>query len=154
MKNFLVWQKNQGSIFDFNLLPLQNCFITCSNHFLPFIPVLMNWFYHFEFMTNFHISYCQQGFVERHQGHPPDGWERGWANLVSGGTRTVLPTDGRWSTPHSETKKDRFEVTVFRALIIIDEADSLWPISQSSSLILMIIQGLLLIWLIISSTVC
>ena len=55
MKNFGVWQKNQGSIFDFNLLPLQNCFITCSNHFSPFIPVLMNWFYLFQFMTNFHI---------------------------------------------------------------------------------------------------
>ena len=35
-----------------SLLPLQNCFITCSNHFSTFIPVLMNWFYLFAFVTN------------------------------------------------------------------------------------------------------
>ena len=48
-------------------------------------------------------------------------------------------------TPYSETKNDRFEVTVFRALIFIDEVVTLWPTSQPSSLILIIIQGLLLI---------
>ena len=100
----------------------------------------MNWFYLFAFVTN-SIAYrvfsaelfetdCL--IMGRHL--------LGRSILVRGDLGRCDPMETLFSNKNIVLKwfNDRLEVTVFRLLIIIDEVDSLWPISESFGLILMI----------------